>query len=79
MLKGKRDGMSPHISAVVQRAYWSMLTQRQDQTILPLGRSGAGKTTCCQNTLEYLVALAGSMDNRVTGECLCEVVEEQPG
>ncbi|XP_033030433.1 unconventional myosin-XVIIIb [Lacerta agilis] len=66
--KGKRDGLSPHIFSVTQRAYWCMLMQRQDQTIMPLGRNNAGKTTCCQNTLEYLVATVGSMDNRVTVE-----------
>ncbi|XP_078237994.1 LOW QUALITY PROTEIN: unconventional myosin-XVIIIb [Pogona vitticeps] len=66
--KGKRDGMSPHIFSVAQRAYWSMLTQRQDQALVPLGRSCAGKTTCCQNALEYLVAMAGGADDRVTVE-----------
>ncbi|XP_053229037.1 unconventional myosin-XVIIIb-like [Podarcis raffonei] len=66
--KGKRDGLSPHIFSVAQRAYWRMLMQRQDQTIMPLGRNNSGKTTCCQNTLEYLVATVGSMDNRVTVE-----------
>ncbi|XP_077776126.1 unconventional myosin-XVIIIb isoform X4 [Podarcis muralis] len=66
--KGKRDGLSPHIFSVAQRAYWRMLMQRQDQTIMPLGRNNSGKTTCCQNSLEYLVATVGSMDNRVTVE-----------
>ncbi|XP_061459502.1 unconventional myosin-XVIIIb isoform X2 [Rhineura floridana] len=66
--KGKRDGLPPHIFSMAQRAYWNMLMQRQDQTILPLGRSNAGKTTCCQNTLEYLVATAGSVGDQVTVE-----------
>lgn len=65
--QGKRDGMPPHIFSVAQRAYWSMLMQRQDQTIMPLGRSGAGKTSCCMQALEYLVATAGSLEDRVTG------------
>lgn len=77
MFKGKRDNMPPHVCSVAQRAYWNLLTQRQDQTLLPLGRSGAGKTTCCQSALEYLVGTAGSVDNRVSGTaavlltCLC--------
>lgn len=41
--------------------------QRQDQAIVPMGRSGAGKTTCCQSALEYLVGTAGSVDSTVTG------------
>ncbi|KAM4707086.1 unconventional myosin-XVIIIb [Discoglossus pictus] len=68
VFKGKKDSMPPHMCAVAQRAYWNMLTQRQDQTILPLGRSSAGKSTCCQNALEYLAGTAGSVDNRVTVE-----------
>ncbi|XP_056374046.1 unconventional myosin-XVIIIb [Hyla sarda] len=68
VFKGKKDAMPPHICAVAQKAYWNMLTQRQDQTIVPLGRSSAGKTTCCQTALEYLVEAAGSVDNRVTVE-----------
>ncbi|KAL7986569.1 hypothetical protein Chor_012852, partial [Crotalus horridus] len=60
--------MSPHIFAVAHRAYWRMLMQRQDQAIVPLGRSNTGKTAACQSILEYLVTTAGSVDNRVTVE-----------
>ncbi|XP_039218569.1 unconventional myosin-XVIIIb isoform X2 [Crotalus tigris] len=66
--QGRRDRMSPHIFAVAHRAYWRMLMQRQDQAIVPLGRSNTGKTAACQSILEYLVATAGSVDNRVTVE-----------
>ncbi|XP_074976223.1 unconventional myosin-XVIIIb isoform X1 [Caretta caretta] len=68
VFKGKRDSMPPHISSVAQRAYWNLLMHRQDQAIVPLGRSGAGKTTCCQSALEYLVGAARSVDNRVSVE-----------
>ncbi|KAM9330816.1 unconventional myosin-XVIIIb [Gastrophryne carolinensis] len=68
VFKGKKDSMPPHICAVAQKAYWNMLTQRQDQTIMPLGRSSAGKSTCCQTALEYLADAAGSVDNTVTVE-----------
>ncbi|XP_066460005.1 unconventional myosin-XVIIIb [Eleutherodactylus coqui] len=68
VFKGKKDSMPPHICSVAQKAYWNMLTQRQDQTVVPLGRSSAGKTTCCQTALEYLVDAAGSVNNRVTVE-----------
>lgn len=65
--KGKRDNMPPHICSVAQRAYRNLLMQRQDQAIVPLGRSGAGRTACCQGALEYLVGTAGSVDGRVSG------------
>nr|XP_032625773.1 unconventional myosin-XVIIIb [Chelonoidis abingdonii] len=68
VFKGKRDNMPPHICSVAQRAYWSLLMHQQDQAIVPLGRSGAGKTTCCQSALEYLVGAAHSVDNRVSVE-----------
>ncbi|XP_044296358.1 unconventional myosin-XVIIIb [Varanus komodoensis] len=66
--RGRQDGLPPHIFAVAQRALWNMQLQRQDQTILPLGRSGSGRTACCQQALEYLAATAGSVDDRVTVE-----------
>ncbi|XP_069650612.1 LOW QUALITY PROTEIN: unconventional myosin-XVIIIb [Haliaeetus albicilla] len=68
VFKGKRDNMPPHICSVAQRAYRNLLMQRQDQAIVPLGRSGAGKTTCCQSALEYLVGMAGSVDSTVSVE-----------
>ncbi|NXF32329.1 MY18B protein, partial [Nyctibius bracteatus] len=68
LFKGKRDGVAPHVCSVAQRAYRNLLMQRQDQAIVPLGRSGAGKTVCCQSTLEYLVGTAGSVDGRVSVE-----------
>ncbi|XP_065595087.1 unconventional myosin-XVIIIb isoform X2 [Cyrtonyx montezumae] len=66
--KGKRDSMAPHICSVAQRAYRTLLAQRRDQAIVPMGRSGAGKTTSCQAALEHLVGTAGSVDGRVSVE-----------
>ncbi|XP_054248542.1 unconventional myosin-XVIIIb [Indicator indicator] len=68
VLRGKRDAPAPHICSVALRAYRKLLLQRQDQAIVPLGRSGAGKTSCCQSTLEYLVGMAGSLDGTVSVE-----------
>ncbi|NXT80674.1 MY18B protein, partial [Zapornia atra] len=66
--RGKRDTTAPHVCSVAQRAYSTLLMQRQDQAIVPLGRSGAGKTKCCQSVLEYLVGTAGSLDSCVSVE-----------
>ncbi|NWR78701.1 MY18B protein, partial [Centropus unirufus] len=68
MSRGKRSPTPPHICSVAQRAYRNLLMQRQDQAIVPLGRSGAGRTTCCQGALEYLVGTAGSVDGSVSVE-----------
>uniref|UniRef100_A0A672ND64 Unconventional myosin-XVIIIa-like n=1 Tax=Sinocyclocheilus grahami TaxID=75366 RepID=A0A672ND64_SINGR len=59
MFKGcRREETAPHIFAVAQSAYHQLLTTRQDQTILLLGKSGSGKTTNCQHLLQYLVTIA---------------------
>uniref|UniRef100_A0A8C1K6A6 Myosin XVIIIAa n=1 Tax=Cyprinus carpio TaxID=7962 RepID=A0A8C1K6A6_CYPCA len=59
MFKGcRREETAPHIFAVAQSAYHQLLTTRQDQTIVLLGKSGSGKTTNSQHLLQYLVTIA---------------------
>ncbi|KAL1768770.1 unconventional myosin-XVIIIb isoform X1 [Sigmodon hispidus] len=70
VLRGRQDGLPAHVTSLAQRAYWALLSQRRDQSIVALGRSGAGKTTCCEQVLEHLVGMAGSVDGRVTVEKL---------
>ncbi|XP_053816941.1 unconventional myosin-XVIIIa-like isoform X10 [Vidua chalybeata] len=61
MFKGcRREDTSPHIYAVAQAAYRSMLMSRQDQAVVLLGASGSGKTTNCQHLIQYLATIAGS-------------------
>ncbi|XP_043386944.1 unconventional myosin-XVIIIa isoform X3 [Chelonia mydas] len=61
MFKGcRREDMSPHIYAVAQAAYRTMLMSRQDQSVVLLGSSGSGKTVCCQHLIQYLATTAGS-------------------
>ncbi|XP_062448574.1 unconventional myosin-XVIIIa isoform X7 [Rhea pennata] len=61
MFKGcRREDVSPHIYAVAQAAYRSMLMSRQDQAVVLLGSSGSGKTTNCQHLVQYLATIAGS-------------------
>ncbi|CAM4571039.1 unnamed protein product [Lepidochelys kempii] len=61
MFKGcRREDMSPHIYAVAQAAYRTMLMSRQDQSVVLLGSSGSGKTMCCQHLIQYLATTAGS-------------------
>nr|XP_057935134.1 unconventional myosin-XVIIIa isoform X3 [Doryrhamphus excisus] len=61
MFKGcRREDTAPHIYSVAQSAYRNLLTTRQDQSIVLLGKSGSGKTTNCQHLVQYLVSIAGS-------------------
>ncbi|XP_006890529.1 PREDICTED: unconventional myosin-XVIIIb [Elephantulus edwardii] len=66
--RGRWDNLPAHLGSLAQRAYWALLTQRKDQSIVALGRSGAGKTTCCERVLEHLMGLAGSVDGTVSVE-----------
>lgn len=71
MFKGcRREDTSPHIYAVAQAAYRSMLMSRQDQAVVLLGASGSGKTTNCQHLVQYLATIAGSTGKVFSGESL---------
>ncbi|XP_055983957.1 unconventional myosin-XVIIIa isoform X2 [Sorex fumeus] len=78
MFKGcRREDMAPHIYAVAQTAYRTMLMSRQDQSIVLLGGSGSGKTTSCQHLVQYLATIAGA--NKVLTvdkwQALCTLLE----
>ncbi|XP_061607205.1 unconventional myosin-XVIIIa-like isoform X5 [Phyllopteryx taeniolatus] len=61
MFKGcRREDTAPHIYSMAQSAYRKLLTTRQDQSVVLLGKSGSGKTTNCQHIVQYLVTIAGS-------------------
>ena len=61
MFKGcRREDTAPHIYGVAQTAYRNLLTTRQDQSIVLLGKTGSGKTTNSQHLVQYLVSIAGS-------------------
>nr|XP_055052510.1 unconventional myosin-XVIIIa isoform X8 [Misgurnus anguillicaudatus] len=69
MFKGcRREDTAPHVYAVAQTAYRNLLTTRQDQSIVLLGKSGSGKTTNCQHLVQYLVSIAGSTGKIFTVE-----------
>ncbi|XP_027747378.1 unconventional myosin-XVIIIa isoform X2 [Empidonax traillii] len=69
MFKGcRREDTSPHIYAVAQAAYRSMLMSRQDQAVVLLGASGSGKTTNCQHLVQYLATISGSTSKVFSAE-----------
>lgn len=72
MFKGcRREDTAPHIYSVAQTAYRNLLTTRQDQSIVLLGKSGSGKTINCQHLVQYLVSIAGSTGKIFSGESYC--------
>ncbi|XP_076871464.1 myosin-9a [Brachyhypopomus gauderio] len=61
MYKGKkRHEMPPHIYAITDTAYRSMMQDREDQSILCTGESGAGKTENTKKVIQYLAFVASS-------------------
>ncbi|KAM9780791.1 unconventional myosin-XVIIIa-like isoform 4-T6 [Syngnathus typhle] len=69
MFKGcRREDTAPHIYSMAQSAYWKLLTTRQDQSVILLGKSGSGKTTNCQHIIQYLVTIAGSTNKTFSTE-----------
>ncbi|KAF9447622.1 hypothetical protein P691DRAFT_105787 [Macrolepiota fuliginosa MF-IS2] len=54
----RRDDNPPHIFAVAERAWVNMGDERENQSILITGESGAGKTESTKKVIQYLAAIA---------------------
>ncbi|XP_062916150.1 myosin-7 [Mobula hypostoma] len=59
----KRSEAPPHIFSISDNAYQYMLTDRENQSILITGESGAGKTVNTKRVIQYFASIAagGSM------------------
>ncbi|KAI9457605.1 myosin II heavy chain [Lactarius psammicola] len=54
----RRDENPPHIFAIAERAWVNMGEERENQSILITGESGAGKTESTKKVIQYLAAIA---------------------
>uniref|UniRef100_A0A671YGE0 Myosin-9 n=1 Tax=Sparus aurata TaxID=8175 RepID=A0A671YGE0_SPAAU len=81
MYKGKkRHEMPPHIYAITDTAYRSMMQDREDQSILCTGESGAGKTENTKKVIQYLAHVASSFKSKkdqVSINCCSGELEKQ--
>jgi len=65
LYKGKkRHEVPPHVFAITDTAYRSMLQDREDQSILCTGESGAGKTENTKKVIQYLAYVAASLKSQ---------------
>uniref|UniRef100_A0A8B9NAF0 Myosin heavy chain 3 n=1 Tax=Accipiter nisus TaxID=211598 RepID=A0A8B9NAF0_9AVES len=58
----KRQEAPPHIFSISDNAYQFMLTDRENQSILITGESGAGKTVNTKRVIQYFATIAASGD-----------------
>ncbi|XP_065503648.1 myosin-3-like [Caloenas nicobarica] len=58
----KRQEVPPHIFSISDNAYQFMLTDRENQSILITGESGAGKTVNTKRVIQYFATIAASGD-----------------
>ncbi|KAM4673612.1 myosin-3-like [Amazona ochrocephala] len=58
----KRQEAPPHIFSISDNAYQFMLADRENQSILITGESGAGKTVNTKRVIQYFATIAASGD-----------------
>uniref|UniRef100_A0A3P8TX74 Uncharacterized protein n=1 Tax=Amphiprion percula TaxID=161767 RepID=A0A3P8TX74_AMPPE len=59
----KRQEAPPHIFSISDNAYQYMLTDRENQSILITGESGAGKTVNTKRVIQYFATIASFGDS----------------
>ncbi|XP_044130562.1 myosin-4-like, partial [Bufo gargarizans] len=60
----KRQEAPPHIFSISDNAYQFMLTDRENQSILITGESGAGKTVNTKRVIQYFATIAAVGDKK---------------
>ena len=67
--RGNRK-LPPHVFLVADDAYKQLLETGQGQSIVISGESGAGKTECTKQALQYIAEIAGSSTSNVEQKIL---------
>lgn len=73
----KRSEMAPHIFAVADNAYNDMLQDKENQSILITGESGAGKTENTKKVIQYMASIACSSKGKL-GTLEQQILEANP-
>ncbi|KAL3975073.1 hypothetical protein ACER0C_023699 [Sarotherodon galilaeus] len=78
--KGRRRAdMPPHIYAIADNAYIDLLQNRENQSMLITGESGAGKTVNTKRVIQYFAIVAALGENVKKGGSLeDQIIEANP-
>ncbi|KAJ6659797.1 hypothetical protein lerEdw1_018513 [Lerista edwardsae] len=69
MYKGKkRTEMPPHLFSISDNAYHDMLMERENQSMLITGESGAGKTENTKKVIQYFANIGGTGKTAADGK-----------
>uniref|UniRef100_A0A8C3KN01 Myosin motor domain-containing protein n=1 Tax=Calidris pygmaea TaxID=425635 RepID=A0A8C3KN01_9CHAR len=79
----KRQEAPPHIFSISDNAYQFMLTDRENQSILITGESGAGKTVNTKRVIQYFATIAASGEKKKeekqpTGKMRDQIISANP-
>ncbi|XP_054869107.1 myosin-7B-like isoform X2 [Amphiprion ocellaris] len=75
----RRTDMPPHIYAVADNAYTDLLQNRENQSMLITGESGAGKTVNTKRVIQYFAIVAALGDTVKKGGSLeDQIIEANP-
>uniref|UniRef100_A0A670JQF6 Myosin heavy chain 4 n=1 Tax=Podarcis muralis TaxID=64176 RepID=A0A670JQF6_PODMU len=67
----KRQEAPPHIFSISDNAYQFMLTDRENQSILITGESGAGKTVNTKRVIQYFATIAATGEKKKEEDEMC--------
>ncbi|KAI1902149.1 hypothetical protein AGOR_G00041730 [Albula goreensis] len=76
----KRSEAPPHIFSISDNAYQYMLTDRENQSILITGESGAGKTVNTKRVIQYFASIAagGGKRDQSKGTLEDQIIQANP-
>jgi myosin protein heavy chain len=72
----RRNEVAPHVFAVADGAYRSLLNEKQNQSMLITGESGAGKTENTKKVIQYIANIAGRSGG--VGELEQQIIQANP-
>ncbi|GAV29257.1 hypothetical protein PMKS-002739 [Pichia membranifaciens] len=60
----ENESLKPHIFGTAQKAFENLIANRNDQSILVTGESGAGKTENTKKVIQYILSVSTTNDNK---------------